>query len=84
MRLVLCSYCKARLRPLGLFNFLGTGLPAANNFNVGLIVTWPTFNGFATAHQVEEAYVDSLYAYSVSKATLDRVTGMSLQSVVGK
>lgn len=84
MRLVLYSYYTARLRPLGLFNFLGTGLPAASNFNVGLIVTWPIFNGFATAHQVDAAYVDSLYGVSVAKATLDRVTGMSLQSVVGK
>jgi outer membrane protein len=146
------------------YSSMGTGLPAANNFNAGIVVVWPIFNGFATEHQVEElkanqnairyamqdlelriwldvksaylelqtavqrihqaeatlaassgqleladkrytaglgniieltdaerfyiqddaAYVDSLYAYSVAKATLDRVTGMSLQSVVGK
>jgi outer membrane protein TolC len=34
---------------------MGTGLPAANNFNAGIVVTWPIFNGFLTEHQVEEA-----------------------------
>lgn len=143
------------------YSTMGTGSPAANNFNAGLIVTWPIFNGFQTTHQVEEAkanqnairyamedleqrvwldvktsylqlqtaveqihqaeatlaassgqleladkrynaglgniieltdaerfyiqddtaYVDALYGYSVAKATLDRVTGASLQSV---
>ena len=146
------------------YSSMGTGLPAANNFDAGIVVVWPIFNGFETKHQVEElkanqnairyamqdlemriwldvksaylelqtavqrihqaeatlaassgqleladkrynaglgniieltdaerfyiqddaAYVDSLYAYSVAKATLDRVTGMSLQSAVGK
>lgn len=37
------------------YNAMGTGLPAANNFNVGLIISWPIFNGFLTEHQVEEA-----------------------------
>ena len=143
---------------------MGTGLPAANNFNAGIVVTWPIFNGFATRHQVEEAkatqnairyaiedlelrvwldvksaylelqtsverihqaeatlaassgqleladkrytaglgniieltdaerfyvqddaaYVDALYGYSVAKATLDRVTGASIQLVRDK
>jgi len=143
------------------YSAMGTGLPAANNFNAGIVVIWPIFNGFATEHQVEEAkalqsaigysiedlelrvwlevksaylelqtsvqrirqaeatlaassgqleladkrynaglgniieltdaerfyiqddaaYVDALYGYSVAKATLDRVTGMSIQSV---
>src|SRR5208337_5587247 len=31
------------------------GLPAANNFDVGLVITWPLFNGFLTDHQVNEA-----------------------------
>jgi outer membrane protein len=146
------------------YSAMGTGLPAANNFNAGIVITWPIFNGFATEHQVQEAkatqnaihyaiedleqrvwldvksaylqlqtsverihqaeatlasssgqleladkrynaglgniieltdaerfyiqddaaYVDALYAYSVAKATLERVTGMSLQSVAGK
>ena len=146
------------------YSAMGTGLPAANNFNAGIVITWPIFNGFATQHQVQEAkatqnairyaiedleqrvwldvksaylqlqtsverihqaeatlaassgqleladkrykaglgniieltdaerfyiqddaaYVDALYGYSVAKATLDRVTGASLQSVAGK
>jgi outer membrane protein len=37
------------------YSAMGTGLPAANNFNVGLMVTWPIFNGFSTTHHVEEA-----------------------------
>jgi outer membrane protein len=37
------------------YSAMGTGLPAANNFNAGIVVTWPIFNGFATQHQVEEA-----------------------------
>jgi outer membrane protein len=141
------------------YSAMGTGFPAANNFNAGIVVTWPIFNGFATEHQVEEAkalqnairysiedlehrvwldvksaylelqtsverihqaeatlaassgqleladkrynaglgniieltdaerfyiqddaaYVDALYGYSVTKATLDRVTGASTQ-----
>jgi outer membrane protein len=40
---------------IGGYNAMSTGLPAVNNFNVGLIVTWPIFNGFLTTHQVEEA-----------------------------
>jgi outer membrane protein len=146
------------------YSAMGTGLPAANNFNAGIVITWPIFNGFATEHQVQEAkatqnairyaiedleqrvwldvksaylqvqtsverihqaeatlaassgqleladkrynaglgniieltdaerfyiqddaaYVDALYGYSVAKATLDRVTGASLQSLAGK
>ena len=140
------------------YNAMGTGLPAANNFDVGLVVSWPIFNGFLTTHQIDEAkarqnainyaikdfqlhvwlevksaylqlqtsierihqaedtlaassgqlelaekrynaglgniieltdaerfhiqddaaYVDALYTYSVTKATLDRATGASL------
>ncbi len=40
---------------IGGYNAMSTGLPAVNNFNVGLILTWPIFNGFLTTHQVEEA-----------------------------
>ncbi len=39
---------------VGGYNAMGTGLPAANNFNVGLVITWPMFNGFLTTHEVEE------------------------------
>ena len=146
------------------YSAMGTGLPASNNFNAGIVVIWPIFNGFATQHQVDEAkaiqnairysiedlelrvwldvksaylelqtsverihqaeetlaassgqleladkrynaglgniieltdaerfyiqddaaYVDALYAYSIAKATLDRVTGSSMQEVTGK
>ena len=36
------------------YSALGTGLPAANNFNVGIEITWPIFNSFLTSHQVAE------------------------------
>jgi outer membrane protein len=36
------------------YSALGTGLPVANNFNVGIEITWPIFNGFLTSHQVAE------------------------------
>ena len=34
---------------------MGTGLPAANNFNAGIVITWPIFNSFLTTDQVAEA-----------------------------
>jgi outer membrane protein len=37
------------------YNTMGTGLPATNNFDAGIMVTWPIFNGFQTEHEVEEA-----------------------------
>ena len=37
------------------YSTIGTGLPAANNFNAGIVITWPIFNGFETTHQVQEA-----------------------------
>lgn len=37
------------------YSALGTGLPVANNFNVGIEITWPIFNSFLTSHQVAEA-----------------------------
>ena len=33
---------------------MGTGLPAANNFNAGIVVTWPIFNSFLTTDQIAE------------------------------
>lgn len=40
---------------VGGYSAMGTGLPAANNFNVGLVITWPIFNSFLTSHQVNES-----------------------------
>jgi outer membrane protein len=34
---------------------VGTGLPVVNNFNVGIVLTWPIFNSFLTTHQIAEA-----------------------------
>jgi outer membrane protein TolC len=34
---------------------MSPGLPAANNYYAGLVVTWPLFNGFRTEEQVAEA-----------------------------
>ncbi len=36
------------------YNARGQGFPAANNFDVGVLVTWPMFNGFLTEHQIGE------------------------------
>ncbi len=33
----------------------GQGLPASNNFDVGVVLTWPIFNGFLTDHELAEA-----------------------------
>lgn len=40
---------------VGGYSAMGTGLPAANNFNLGIVITWPIFNSFLTSHQVAEA-----------------------------
>ncbi|MHB8383491.1 MAG: TolC family protein [Candidatus Binataceae bacterium] len=37
------------------YTAMGTGLPAANNMFVGMVITWPIFNGFRTTDQVAEA-----------------------------
>ncbi len=37
------------------YNARGQDLPASNNFDVGVLITWPIFNGFLTDHQVAEA-----------------------------
>ncbi len=36
------------------YSALGTGTPVANNFNVGVEISWPIFNSFLTTHQVAE------------------------------
>jgi outer membrane protein len=40
---------------VGSYSAIGTGLPAANNFEAGIVITWPIFNSFLTSHQVAEA-----------------------------
>jgi outer membrane protein len=37
------------------YSAMGTGLPAANNFDVGIVISWPIFNSFLTSHQIAEA-----------------------------
>jgi outer membrane protein len=37
------------------YNAVGTGAPAANNYDAGIMIIWPIFNGFETEHQIEEA-----------------------------
>jgi outer membrane protein len=37
------------------YNALGTGTPAANNYDAGIVINWPIFNGFETEHQISEA-----------------------------
>jgi len=45
---------------LGGYSAMGTGpamgyrLPVANNFNVGIMITWPIFNSFLTTDQIGE------------------------------
>jgi outer membrane protein len=34
---------------------MSTGLPVVNNFNAGIVITWPIFNSFLTRDQVAEA-----------------------------
>jgi outer membrane protein len=53
------------------YNAMGTGLPASNNFNAGIVVTWPIFNGFQTEHEVEEARLrQKAIAYAVKDLEL--------------
>jgi outer membrane protein len=33
---------------------MGTGLPVVNNFNAGIVISWPIFNSFLTTDQVAE------------------------------
>lgn len=37
------------------YNIVGSGLPGANNYNIGIVIAWPIFNGMLTTHQLEEA-----------------------------
>ena len=37
------------------YNTLGTGTPVANNYDAGIVISWPIFNGFETEHQISEA-----------------------------
>jgi len=37
------------------YSALGTGIPVANNVNIGIEIMWPIFNSFLTSHQVAEA-----------------------------
>jgi len=37
------------------YNAMGTGTPAANNYDAGVLISWPIFNGFETEHQIAEA-----------------------------
>ncbi len=39
---------------VGGYSALGTGTPAANNFNAGIMITWPIFNSFLTSDQIAE------------------------------
>jgi outer membrane protein len=43
------------LQGVGDYETTGTGTPASNNFDVGIVVSWPIFNGFQTKHQIDEA-----------------------------
>lgn len=36
------------------YSAMATGLPAANNFNVGIVITWPIFNSYMTTDQIDE------------------------------
>ncbi len=37
------------------YNSVGTGLPASNNYDAGIMITWPILIGFETEHQISEA-----------------------------
>jgi len=40
---------------VGGYAAMSTGLPAVNNYNVGVVITWPIFDSFLTADQIAEA-----------------------------
>ncbi len=50
---------KSDFLPTGTAQFgyaaMGTGVPAANNMYVGLMITWPLFNGFRTEDSIAQA-----------------------------
>ncbi len=37
------------------YNVRGQDLPASNNFDAGVLIVWPIFNGFLTDHELTEA-----------------------------
>jgi outer membrane protein len=37
------------------YNAVGNYAPAANNYDAGIVISWPIFNGFQTEHQIAEA-----------------------------
>jgi outer membrane protein len=39
---------------IGGYSAMGTGTPAANNFNAGIVISWPIFNSFLTSDQIAE------------------------------
>ncbi len=50
----------------GAYSALGTGTPAINNYDLGIVLSWPLFNGFATEHQVAEArYQEKAIQHSI-------------------
>jgi len=53
---------------VGGYSALGTGTPAANNFNAGIVVTWPIFNSFLTTDQIAET---RLRQHAIVRATQD-------------
>ena len=38
------------------YSAMGTGLPAANNFDIGIVISWPIFNSFLTSHHADERH----------------------------
>jgi outer membrane protein len=40
---------------VGGYSAMSTGLPAVNNYNVGVVISWPIFNSFLTTDQIAEA-----------------------------
>jgi outer membrane protein len=53
---------------VGGYSAQGTGTPAANNFNAGIVVTWPIFNSFLTTNQIAET---RLRQHAIVRATQD-------------
>jgi outer membrane protein len=50
----------------GAYSAMGTGSPANNNYDLGIVLSWPLFNGFATEHQVAEArYQEKAIQHSI-------------------
>ncbi len=49
------SYCFPSAFATGAYSVFDAGMPAVNNYDLGIVLSWPLFNGFATDHQVAEA-----------------------------